>query len=186
MPSKTRVIGLGHLSRVGKDSAATYLQHYLQARGKSVKCVSFAWKLKEITFDLFEYLGVKRPVYYENHPEARQKPLANGKTVVELWVAVGNLLRQVDDQVWIVNAISDPDVDFIIVRDVRYQNEIDSIREFGGTVYRVDRPGHFGLDTVADNQLRSYDKWDGYIMNDGDLKRLSETCRDVVDGWLRG
>lgn len=182
MPS--RIVGLGHLSRVGKDSAATYLQHHLQARGKSVKCVSFAWKLKEVAFDLFEYLGVKRPVYYENHPEARQVKLPSGKTVVDIWVEVGNKLREVDDMVWIVNAISHPDHDYVIIRDVRYDNEVRAIREFGGQVYRVDRPGFMGLDTVADNQLRSYQGWDGYLMNDGDLKKLSATCEQVVAEWL--
>lgn len=181
-----QLIGLGHLSRVGKDSAATYLQHHLQARGKRVKCVSFAWKLKEVTFDLFEYLGLKQPIYYENHPEARQKKLDNGMTAVDLWVAVGNKMREIDNKVWIVSAISQPDFDFVIVRDVRYENEVEAIREWGGKLYRIDRPGYMGLDTVADNALRPYDKWDGYLMNDGDLKKLSASCESLVAGWLSG
>lgn len=179
-----QLIGLGHLSRTGKDSSATYLQHHLQARGKTVKCVSFAWRLKEISFELFEYLGVKQPVYYENRPEARQKKLSNGMTVVDLWVAVGNKLREIDNMVWIVNAISHPDFNYVIIRDVRYHNEVDAIREFGGKLYRIDRPGCMGLDTIADNTLRAYDGWDGYVMNDGDLKKLSATCESLVAEWI--
>ncbi len=178
-----KIIGLGHQSGVGKDEFGKYLQHHLEVAGKTAVCRSFAWKLKEVCFELFGIYGLKKPIYYENNRDARNIKLTNGMTPIEIWCGVGDGLRDVHGYIWIDNTL-DPgplDPDFAIVRDVRYFNEVEAIHELGGVVWNILRPGYNGLDTPADTALKDFKGWDAYIRNNGDLRNLAICAKEMVE-----
>ena len=62
-----KIIGLGHYSRVGKDTFANYLVESLAEYQPSLKVLkrSFAWKLKQVTHELFSWAGLREPEFYE-------------------------------------------------------------------------------------------------------------------------
>jgi hypothetical protein len=176
------IIGFGHRSRVGKDTCSKFLNTELRMAGIKTAHVSFAWKLKEVCHDLYGWAGMKPPIHYENFPADRQIKLpAIGKTPVEIWVEVGNKLREVYPLTWIQVALrGQKNVDVVIVSDVRYQNEVDAIREIGGVVYKVVKPDAPVLDTVADNALEGYTGWDGVIENIGTLNDLYPKVKAIA------
>lgn len=179
------IIGFGHRSRVGKDTASKFLNTELRIAGIKTVHVGFADKLKEVTFDLYSWAGMRRKQHYEEHPADRQKIIPElGKTPVELWVAIGNKLREVYDQTWIkVALLGQQNTQVIIVSDVRYPNEVATIHGLGGLVFRIKNSRAPILDTVADNALEGSNVFDGTIENDGtlaDLHNLMVTLAEQV------
>ena len=170
-----KIIAFGHISRVGKDSSAKFLDTELRVGGKKTKKLSFARKLKDVCYDLFKIYGLEPAVHYENYPEAREIVLPEvNMTAVEIWIKVGNALREVYAPIWIDNCLrSNPDVDVIIITDLRFPNEATKIKELGGLCVRVDRPG-FEPISESDSQLLDYDGWDHVLLNNGDLKDLHD------------
>ena len=100
------IVGLGHRRRVGKDSVAGFLHWYLQERANtSVETASFAYQLKMTAYNLFRCAGLQAPNWYDKHPEMREVPLPElGKSPRDIWIEVGNKLRDVDPEIWIRNA----------------------------------------------------------------------------------
>jgi len=182
------VVGFGHRSRVGKDTCAKFLNTELRMLGISTVHVSFASKLKEVCFDLYGWAGLKRAIHYENCPADRQIVLpALNKTPVQIWVEVGNKLRDVYPLTWVQAALrGQTNVKVVIVSDVRYQNEVDAIRDLGGKVYKVKNSRAVVLDTIADNALQEVpdDGWDGIIENEGTIADLHSQMR-VLSGQVR-
>lgn len=168
------IIGFGHRSRVGKDTAAKFLNTELRIAGIRTVHVGFADKLKEVTLDLYSWAGMKRKQHYEDYPADRQKILPElGMTPVEIWVATGNKLREVYDKTWIkVALLGQQNTQVIVVSDVRYPNEVDVIHGLGGLVFRIKNSRAPILDTVADNALEGSDVFDGTIENEGALADL--------------
>lgn len=177
----SKIVAFGHISRVGKDSSAKFLDTELRVAGRSVKKLSFAKKLKDVTYNLFRIYGAKPAIHYENHPEDRKIILPEvNKTIVELWIEVGNKLREVYAPVWIDNCLeSFTDVDFIIITDLRFPNEAKAVKKRNGLCVRVDRPD-FEPISNSDRQLLGYDGWDIIIKNDQELKGLHDQIVELA------
>lgn len=184
------IIGFGHRSRVGKDTAAKFALQELRILhpGLKIEKRSFAWRLKEITHELFAWAGVREPAYYEENPEAREDPLPliGYANVVELWVEVGNKMRQVFPDVWVRHVIHTP-CDVLIIPDVRFENEVNIIREVAKDsmlikVMKADAPIK---DTESDNALEGKDHlWDIIIDNDDSLADLHENTVNLITEFV--
>jgi hypothetical protein len=178
------IIGFGHRSRVGKDTCAGFLNTELRMLGTKTVHISFASKLKEVCYDVYGWAGMKRAIHYETNPADRQIKLPElGKTPVEIWVEVGNKLREVYDKTWIQAALrGQQNTQVVIVSDVRYPNELDVIHALGGKVFKVSNSRATVLDTVADNALEGCDinLWDGVIANEGTLAELHTEMRALA------
>jgi hypothetical protein len=172
----TLIIGFGHTSRCGKDTIANELVSELNSLGVRAKKLSFAWKMKQIAYELYGWAGVQPPEYYETKEgeqdrEIKLTKLASslfptGPTVVDVWVAIGTpAFRQaVYPRTWIDYITQvDHQVDVLVIPDCRFLNEVDAVRESGGKVFRCVRQGFAGRDTVADRELRGKEVWDGTI-----------------------
>lgn len=169
-------IGLGHTSRCGKDTVANSLVYHLTAMNIAAKKIPFAWKLKEIAYDLYSWAGVERPEHYETKEGEQDRDIKltalasdlfpDGPTVVELWIAIGTpaFRDAVHPDTW-VNFVTKQDhsADVIVVPDCRFPNETDAIRGAGGYSFNCVRPGTPGRNSVADNMMRSKGKWDSTI-----------------------
>ena len=173
------IVGFGHRRRVGKDTLADLVRKHLAMNSDlHAERVSFARRLKQTAYKLFRYAGLQDPDWYDAHPEMREIPLPEiGKSPRDLWIEMGNRLRDVDPDIWIRNALDDPprpEADVVLVSDVRYPNEAAYIRKRLGLLVKVVRPGVPDSDDIADSALAEMpdDEWDEVIVNDSDLKSL--------------
>lgn len=179
-----KLIGFGHRSRVGKDTASKFLNTILRSQYKinSVH-VSFAFKLKDVCHQLFGWAGHKPPIHYENFPEDRTKILpAIGKTPLELWIEVGNKLRDVYDNVWVDFCLQGQPLtaDVVIISDVRFPNEISRIYELGGVCFKVTRDAAPILESKSDAALDDWTNWTGHIQNNGTQADLHRIVQELV------
>jgi hypothetical protein len=179
------IIGLGHYSRVGKDTFANYLVDALHEYNPRLTVVkrSFAWKLKEITHELYAWAGLREPEFYEGEGAALRQvklPLL-GLTPVEVWVKFGDAVRNnVDMDTWLNYLLHLPSCDVLIIPDVRFLNEVDAIREVGGKLYKIVRPGFGPLNTPADKALADYTGWDATFGEDGSILSLQHAATRVA------
>jgi len=175
-----KIFGLGHYSRTGKDTFGNSLVASLGEYKPSLRAAkkSFAWKLKQIAFELYAWDGLREPEFYETLEGAkfRDIPLPTiGKTPVQIWVDLGTpaVRENVYENTWIDYLLkSKNDLDVLIIPDVRFANEIAAIRELGGTLIKVVRPGYGPRKTVADRALVGYKGWDYVIGESGDINDL--------------
>lgn len=174
------IIGLGHQSRVGKDTCGGYFAELLRDRGREkVMVTSFALLLKDVTHRLFKYKGVHDAAFYEKHPEERTREIPGlGKNVVDIWIEIGQRMRDVYEDVWLDAVVDMTGFDALVIRDVRFPNEAEAIRARGGVLVKVTRPGQVvrGSDTKIPDD---YD-WDYVIENTGTLQDLQAKCADVI------
>lgn len=58
----------------------------------------------------------------------------------------------------------------VLVDDVRFMNELNVIREHGGLIVKIERPGFDGANNHAsETSLDDYRHWDKVLLNDGTL-----------------
>ncbi len=91
---------------------------------------------------------------------------------------------EVGEQVWIKSLFRkiEPAQDYVIT-DVRFPNEADEVKRWGGRVYRVIRPGHVSARAphVSETALDGYEV-DGEICNNGTLGDLAYTADSLLFG----
>tara|TARA_R110000796_G_scaffold1672_8_gene6909 strand:- start:141 stop:758 length:618 start_codon:yes stop_codon:yes gene_type:complete len=69
-----------------------------------------------------------------------------------------------------------------IVTDVRFPNEANIIKEKGGIMIRINRPGtesHCGGQHLSETSLDAYDKFDYVIENDGTVQDLIDKVKSL-------
>lgn len=188
-----KIIGFGHRSGHGKDTVAKLFDIEIRTScpGLRVKRISFADKLKDVTYQLFQWAGIHPPVYYDNHREARSDKIEalGGITIVDLWVLVGEKMRVVYERTWLDYVLkTDHKAELILVADVRHPNEANAIIDAGGFIYHVDNPrvpkreGH-----SIDHMLEGFDRFTGKIVNDEGLKELNKKvvpiAQSIIEQW---
>jgi hypothetical protein len=190
-----RIVGFGHRSEHGKDTCSNFLSTALRVRkpGLRIKQLNFADKLKDITFQLYGWAGVKRGVHYNNCRADRKIILpALGCTVVTLWVRVGEKLREVFPDTWL-NFVCNTDhqADVVLVADVRHPNEADTIvdRQDGSKLYKVYNHRIPNRETIPgeesiDDKLDGYSRWHGQIDNAEGLSELNGQMESLADSLL--
>lgn len=192
------LVGLIGKKRVGKDTfAAVLVEEFGFAR------VAFADPLKEMALTIDPIIGngvrgsvpvhmrlstaVALPGGWERvkdeYPEARRflQRLGDGVRQFdpEFWVRAGMYtahdLRGAPGQY-----VRDPHP--VVITDVRYPNEADAIREAGGTLVRIVRPGVDDGDThPSETALDGY-ATDSTVRNIGDVLLLQDTARGFASG----
>lgn len=187
-----RLIGLSGKKRSGKDTFAAGLVERGATR------VAFADPLKEAALALDPLVG--RPAYpnvlapqsdvrlstyvgalgwerAKEHPEVRR-----------LLQNYGVAIREIDPEFWVragmtkAASIDDP----VVVTDVRFPNEADKIRELGGHVVRIVRPGFESAPGAHECETAL----DGYVadltfVNDSTIEDLRDQAIDLGDILLR-
>ena len=173
------IIGFGHYSRTGKDTTANSLISALKSRGILAERRSFASELKYVCHYLYRHLGLREEAFYnvrENEYLRNVKLRKINMTPVEIWVAMGTpaVREQVYEDTWtdLALLVNDPKVQVVICPDTRFQNEVKAIRDRGGLLVKVVRPGIEPRDTVADQALVGFDGWDITIGESGDILEL--------------
>jgi hypothetical protein len=189
----TLFIGLGHYSRTGKDTFANYLTASLAERAPCLRVVkrSLAWKLKQITYDLYAWAGMQPPEHYETHEGEKDRDVvlpALGMTPVQVWVAFGTkaVRNNVYDRTWLDYLLKvNHKADILIVPDVRFPNEADAIKEASGITIKIVRPGYGPRKTVADRALLGYEGWDYVLGGRGSMEALNIAAQPFAI-WAAG
>lgn len=181
------VLGVGHKSRQGKDEFANFLTTYLRMNSRNkriIKC-GFADIMKQVCYSLYSWAGVMEPEHYEKYPQDRQiiLPHFGNKTVVDLWIDFGNHCREFDENIWTNALLRGTRADVLILKDVRFPNEVKCIREIGGKLIKITRPGFDGLPSTSDNALNDYHDWDEDLINDKDLKHLHGLAATIAEKY---
>lgn len=177
-----KVIGLGHYSRTGKDSFANYYMAELASLNKGLvaKKLAFAWKLKQIAHELYAWDGMREPEFYETAAGAtyRDIPLPTiGKSPVQIWIDLGTpaVRNCVYNRTWIDYVLKgDHKCDVMTVTDVRFENEVESVRGMGGILIKVVRPGYGPRKSPADRALLGWTGWDFIIGASGAMEELRD------------
>ena len=178
------IIAFGHRRRVGKDVATNALIDMLAERGVPALRVSFADGLKESCADIFGWAGLQGPLFYEEYPQEKEEVLPDlGMSPRDIWIKVGNKMREVYEDVWIDLALHQPKERkaVIIISDLRYPNEAAKVKAAGGVIVRVTRDVAPVSSDIADTALADYEEWDLTILNDGTKDDLRDQLVSLVN-----
>lgn len=188
------LIGLIGKKRVGKDTfAAVLVEEFNFIR------VAFADPLKSLALTIdplivagSDWAGERHLTQYvdrfgwesvkDNWPESRR-----------FLQRLGDGVRQFDPAFW-VNAGMDTAADWrdgyggdgewspmpVVITDVRYPNEADAIRDAGGTLVRIVRPGVDDGDTHASETALDGYRADWAVLNEGSVTDLQKTARRMA------
>ncbi len=74
----------------------------------------------------------------------------------------------------------------ILVDDVRFMNELNVIRDHGGLIVKIERPGFDGANNhSSETSLDGYSAWDGKIVNDDTIDQLGINAETLIAELLQ-
>lgn len=170
-----RIVGLNGYARAGKDTVAEYL-----VREHGYTRVAFADTLKKFVAAVFPAVA--------DHVSAVGWEAAKEQIEVRRALQrVGSAARDhIHPDIWIISLLRnlDDSDSRLVVSDVRFPNEATLIKNHGGPVLRIERPG-FGPagNDVTDTSLDLYDGFFSVIDNDGSLDDLYASVELVLSAW---
>lgn len=185
----TQIIAFGYKKGSGKDTCGKFLNTFLklEAPDLKIKQISFASKLKDISYQLYGWGGLKRGIYYETHRNMKEIMLPQLKlSPRDIWIQLGNKMREIYENSWIDYALHSIKADILIVSDLRFPNEGEAILENDGIVVKINRPNipqgtdpaEIMLDSWADHQ------WNHIIENNGTLQDLNNEIEKIAKKLL--
>jgi hypothetical protein len=174
------IIGLSGYARSGKDTVAGMLMGL-----HGYERVAFADPIRELLYEM-------DPLVVHNYMDFRLQDIIDSKG----WEAaktefpeVRRLLQDLGvgarklfgDTFWIYQALSDvAPQDKVVVSDVRFKNEAQWIKEFGGQIWRINRPGiDAANEHVSENELSDWE-FDIVIENDSDMPALIKKIKALI------
>jgi hypothetical protein len=174
------IIGLSGYAQSGKDTVAGMLiglHHYER--------IAFADKIRELLHEM-DPLVMHNGIDFRLQDIVEAKGWEKAKTefpeIRRLLQDLGIGARKLfGDTFWIYQALSDvAPQDKVVVSDVRFKNEAQWIKEFGGQIWRVNRPGVGAVNEhVSENELSDWD-FDGVITNDKDMDHLKNQIKSLL------
>jgi len=190
MSPKRLILGFGHKRWSGKDLCGSLAVEHL-VKLQMLACKDwFAMSLKAMCMAAF---GFTREQVWEDK-KLEIDPFWEMTPARALQLAGTEAMRNVFGQdFWIRTlqrrVLALPDRSFIIC-DVRFPNEAEAIKSWGGHVVHVDRARAVrptdgrASDHPSEIALDSYTGWAGTIINDGSISELRAKVARLVDGLL--
>lgn len=198
-------IGLGHYRRTGKDTFANYLVSHARQHNIKVKKISFAWKLKQITHELYSWGGLREPEFYdtkvgEKLREVKLEALIckehpYGLSPRDIWILFGTpaVRTNVYQDTWLNYVLKTKwDANIVLIPDVRFPNEAEAIKANRGLLIKIVRPefAPMLLPGIPDSQnpdraLLNYDDWDYWLGTSGSLDDLNTDAESFIN-WIGG
>lgn len=153
------IVGLAGYAQAGKDATGEIL-----VRDHGFERRAFADALKEIALAI-GWNGIK--------DDAGRQLLQN------LGLAVRTNLHP---DAWVWPVLRDMP-ERLVITDVRFPNEAESIKAVGGVMVRVERPGVGPVNGHVSEVAIDDWPYDGTVLNDGSLDALADTVKGLVR-WL--
>jgi hypothetical protein len=158
------LIGFTGYSRAGKDTAALALAatHKRLAFADAVRDFTYAFNAEvKMVVDALGWETAKGAYPFTVEELVRVGEAGRAAFGADFWI------RRVMDQI---------DGRNYIITDVRHINEVDAIRELGGSMYRITRPG-----TTPRGIDRNLDLYDfPVIRNNSDIESFQQKVRERV------
>jgi hypothetical protein len=168
------IIGLSGYARTGKDTIADILvEKYAFTK------VAFATPIREA----LTRLNPNIMVGYENMPLSVALKMYDWEQLKKEAPEIRGLLQRLgtevgremfDEDFWVSRAFAPLDLDEdIVFTDVRFKNEADTIKSYGGSIWRIVRSDIEAINKhSSETELDDYD-FDTLIRNDFDLEMLT-------------
>lgn len=182
--SNSLIVGIGHVARVGKDTAATAL-----CRDLGFVRYGFADQLKELALaaDPLVTPAVKVINTGNGHGHLAwvTAGLGGWEAAKDSYPEVRRFLQRLGlgarqvfgEDFWIDRLLEKAGTDErVVIPDVRFRNEAEAIRARGGVLIRINRPGHVAAGHVSETDLVDFD-WDEEFAND---RSVAELQQDIV------
>jgi len=187
-----QIIAFAFKKGSGKSTAGKFLSTYLKinANHLKVKQISFAAKLKDVCHQLYKWAGLQSAIYYESHRNKKEVVLPKvGLSPRDIWIQVGNKMREVYENTWIDFALQGVSADILIISDLRFPNEASAIIEHGGLLVKISRDGLPQGTDPAEVDLDDWENWDYVIANNFSLQMLNTAveviAKDLIKKCLR-
>jgi hypothetical protein len=181
-----QILAFGHRSGVGKDTCANLAVKLLRTefnyRGE-INIVGFADPLKLKCYNDFKEYGHLHPEEYESDRSKREILLKQiDMNVVDLWITIGNFYRAIHPQYWINDLLNNfkNRNGILLIKDLRYTNEAEAITSAGGKLVKVTNSRAKRINSVADDNMETFDFWDFLIENETDKVALMNKVRQVL------
>jgi len=158
-----KIIAFAGLAQSGKTTAANFIP--------GVKILSFADPVKQIALSSFNWDGVKDE---------------KGRRLLQV---IGTECgRAYDNDIWINKMreqikICEPLYNVIAIDDCRFDNEPELVKELGGIVIEILRPGCVPDGHASEQGISPY-LIDKQIMNDGTIEQLKEKVLSLVSEYI--
>ena len=177
------IVGLLGKKRSGKDTFASYL-----VEDHGFQRFAFADPLKSAALELDPVVGadwsnptrLSTVVSVLGWEEAKERAEVRG-----ILQRLGTAMRGVNPSIWLdatmVPALAaNADGHAIVISDVRFHNEATAIREAGGVLVRVERPGLTSTDPhVSETLMDSYEA-DAVVANALGLESLRASAHSLA------
>jgi hypothetical protein len=168
------LIGISGKKRSGKD---TVYELIAKASSKRVRRYAFADALKK---EVSKACGVT--------PEEIEQNKDRFRLILQGWGT--EFRRSIDQEYWTEQLrktlkTAHLHCDVAVVTDVRFKNEAELVKELGGKLIRVHRPGNNSADLhPSEIEMDSYEGYDWSISNDGSLGDLEKKVAILMDNLL--
>lgn len=178
------LVAFSGYARSGKDTAADALLPLGFQR------VAFADKLREALIALNPIVDFESNVSVVRVADVIREHGWNGYKETEFGPEVRELLQRlgtevgrnvIGQNVWVDAALNnlDPSGKYVVT-DCRFVNEADAVRNRGGKIYRITRPGNGPANNhPSETSLDDY-LFDGVFFNDSTLEHFTEDIRRFV------
>jgi len=117
--------------------------------------------------------------FIDEHREIQDRPGQTAVTVRRILQWWGTEYRRAQDpdywtKAWVRKVCQfDLKQTHILIDDVRFNNELNTIKQQGGLIVKIERPGFDGANNHAsETALDDYRQWDEIIRNDGTLEEF--------------
>lgn len=179
-PTAPRIIGLAGYARSGKDTAGEIINrlygHQVLSFSDILREFLYAQELHVPTFrgstplnDLVDSLGWEEARNQYPYIRTLQQKTGTeaGREVISQTIWIDAWTSRTQEGNWVNPS-------------VRFLNEVKAIKDAGGSIYRINRPGVGPVNEhVSDRELDDY-VFDGVILNDGDLLDLEGEIQRVL------
>lgn len=187
-----KIIGFLGKKESGKDTCSDYVISYLSNLNLTTEKVAFASPLKKAVQVLFQLTddqiyGSQKEVIDDNW----------GITPRQIFQYIGTDIfrNKIDELVpntgsdfWCKSfekSLKNINVDYIIVSDVRFQNEVDTIHKLGGIIIKIERDliNEKFNEHISELSIDKVKDYDNIIINNSSLvnlyKNLDKLCLNI-------
>ena len=183
MVTENRLIGLSGFAQVGKDSVASILGEH------GFKRVSFADPLRAAMYTLDPIVradtygrtyGLREVIDDIGWDEAKTRIPEVRRLLQVFGTEVGR--QMLGKSIWVDLAKKKiGTTGKYIITDVRFPDEVIAIRDLGGSLYKVVRPGYAPVNQHISDVGLPDQLFDGDIFNTGSLEDLRTTVLKALD-----
>jgi hypothetical protein len=196
--SYPRIIGLNGVARAGKDTVAEILHSlygyqtasYSDMLNKALialdPVVLIPWNL-DVSLPLI-VSGVRPgdPLLLRYSDLVDQTGYEKAKEVPEVRRLLQRMGTEVGrnmlgEDIWVDALFTNLEGGPVAITNVRFPNEYDAVKQRGGVVWRVDRPGFEPANNHISDRALDAHSFDARIYNDGSVRDLADKVMRLMD-----